>query len=331
MIPLLVFVASASLVILSGVTLARRADAIAELTGLGRVWLGSLLLAAATSLPELATGVSAARLGTPDLSAGDLLGSCMFNMVILAMLDLLPPRGQVLQRAALDHALAACLAIGMIGMVGIALWMRLETTILGVSPMAFLLVAVYLAGTRATYRHSVRDLAEPPRLPRLGASRTKLRRELLMFGAGTIGVLLGAPGLAWSAEGIARITGLGSTFVGTLLVAMCTSLPEFVTCMAALRIGALDLAVGNLFGSNAFDMAAFFALDAASPGPAVFAILDPGHGLSALFAIVLTALGLAAIVYRAKRRFAMLEPDSALILVAYALALIVLYGRVPGR
>jgi cation:H+ antiporter len=94
-------------------------------------------------------------------------------------------------------------------------------------------------------------------------------------------------------------------------------------------MGAFDLAVGNLFGSNACNMAVFFVLDLVQPG-SLFAALDPSHAVSALFAVVLMSIGLAAIVYRAKRRFAMLEPDSILMLVAYALALWLLHSHAVG-
>ena len=118
--------------------------------------------------------------------------------------------------------------------------------------------------------------------------------------------------------------------MGTWLVGLSTSLPELVSSFAAVRMGAFDLAVGNLFGSNAFNMAIFLPLDLAQPGPAIFASLDPGHAISALFAVVLMSLGLAAIVYRAERRFVMIEPDCLLMVVVYGLGIWLLYGRVAG-
>jgi cation:H+ antiporter len=151
------------------------------------------------------------------------------------------------------------------------------------------------------------------------------RRALLRFAVAAAVVLVAAPGLAWSAQGIATVTGLGDTFVGTWLVGLATSLPELVASLAAVRLGAFDLAVGNLFGSNAINMALLLPLDLAQPG-SLFAALDPAHAISALFAIVLMSLGLAAVVYRAERRFAMLEPDSLLILVAYGAAIGVMYA-----
>jgi cation:H+ antiporter len=109
---LAVFVAAGALLVFAGAALTRTADAIAELTGLGRLWIGSVVLAAATSLPELATDVSAVRLDAADLAAGDLFGSSLANMMILAALGYLRPSRPVFRAATPGHAVTACLAIG---------------------------------------------------------------------------------------------------------------------------------------------------------------------------------------------------------------------------
>jgi cation:H+ antiporter len=100
-----------------------------------------------------------------------------------------------------------------------------------------------------------------------------------------------------------------------------------VASVAALRIGAVDLAIGNLFGSNAFNVVIFLPLDLAHPGGSIFAALDPVHALSALLAVVLMAVGLAAIVLRSEGRRNVLEPGSALMLVLYLAGLWLLYAR----
>jgi cation:H+ antiporter len=138
-----------------------------------------------------------------------------------------------------------------------------------------------------------------------------------------------APPFASSAQAIAELSGLGAIFVGAFLVGLSTSLPELVTAIAAARLGAFDLAVGNLFGSNAFHMAIFLAMDLAAPGP-IFAALDPGHALVASSAILLMALGVAAMVYRAERRFALLEPDRLLMIAFYAASAWILFARSSG-
>lgn len=137
---------------------------------------------------------------------------------------------------------------------------------------------------------------------------------------------MAAPIFAWSARGIAEISGLGNTFVGTWLVGLATSLPELVASLAAVQMGAPDLAVANLFGSNAFNMAIFLPLDLAQPGN-LFSVLDPSHAISGLFAVVLTSLGLAAIIYRGHGRYTVAEPGSVLMLAVYGAALLLLYRQ----
>lgn len=339
MIYVLAFVASGAVVVFAGGALARHADSIAAATRLGRLWVGAVLLAGATSLPELTTDLTAVRIGAADLAIGDLFGSSMANMLILSMIDLVPHRGRVLRRVALDHALAATLAISLNGLAAAFVLVRSDVEFLGMSPGSALLFAVYLVGARWVYQHMTReDLAPPPAAAAAdptteaapeAATAPPLRRSILGFAIAAAAILASAPALAWSARGIAVVTGLGETFIGTWLVGLATSLPELVASVAAVRMGSFDLAVGNLFGSNALNMAIFLPLDLAHPG-SLFASLDPNHALSALFAIVLMSFGLAAIVYRAKRRRAVVEPDSLLMLVAYLFAMWLLYTYVAG-
>jgi cation:H+ antiporter len=320
------FLGSGFVVVLAGAALARFADVIAEVTKLGRLWIGSVVLAGATSLPELTTDISAVRMGAPDLAVGDLFGSSLANMLILALIDLMPPRRRVLQQATLDHALAASLAISINALAAVLVFVRPKWTFLGVSPGTVALFFAYIAGTRAIYRQALRNETGvvAAAIPAGTKEPLRLRRAIMGFTVAALAVLAAAPVFAWSAKGIAAISGLGNTFIGTWLVGLATSLPELVASIAAIRMGAFDLAVGNLFGSNAFNIAIFLPLDAVQPG-SLFAVLDPSHALSGLFAVVLMSLGLAAITYRAKHRFAMLEPDSLLMVAAYGVAIWLLF------
>lgn len=324
----LVFLASGAVVILAAVALARHADHIAEQTGIGRLWIGSVLLAAATSLPEATTDVAAVRMGSVDLAVGDLFGSSMANMLILAMVDLYPPQGRVLRQATFEHALTACLALILTALAAVFVLVRLRLELLGTSMGAFLLLLTYVAGMRAVYLNTIRSdpAGSPPSADSSKASSSNhgVRRSVLWFLASAGIVLLAAPWFAWASKGIAEISGLGPTFVGTLMVGLSTSLPELVASIAAVRMGSFDLAVGNLFGSNACNMAIFLLLDLAHPG-SIFAAVNQGHVIAALFSLVLMGLGLAAIVYRAERRYAFLEPDSWLMTAVYVLGIGVLY------
>ena len=322
------FLATGAAVVFAGALLARAADAIAEHTGIGRLWVGSVLLAAATSLPELLVDVSAVRLGAPDLAVGDLFGSSLANMLILAALDLAFPRKRLLAQATLDHALSASLAISLNAAAALLILVRFDASAGGVSAGSLLLAVAYLAGARTVYRQVRRGGVREGAVPvTTGRSALSLRGAAVRFGAGALVIAVAAPLLAVSARELAAVSGLGETFVGTWLVGLTTSLPELVSSLAAVRLGAFDLAVGNLFGSNAFNMLVFPLLDLAEPRGSIFTVVDPSHVVSGVFAVVLMSLGLAAIVYRAERRFAMLEPSSLLMLLVYALALAALYRQ----
>ena len=338
------FLLAGVVVVAAGTLLARSADVIAARTRLGGLWVGSVLLALATSLPELMTDIAAVRLGEPDLAAGDLFGSSMANMLILAFITLLPAGRDLFTRAALDHALYAALAIIITCVAAVLILAAPRTSVLGIGPGSLLLLVIYLIGARAIFRHTVvapaagRSVEMGARVtePATGAAdhvaatatasgqQLALRPAILGFLGAAALILLAAPRFADAANQLATITGMGTTFVGTWLVGVSTSLPELVASIAAVRIGAHDLAVGNLFGSNALNMSIFVALDGVHGGP-VLSDVGPAHAVSALIAIALMSVGLAAMVYRAKRRFALLEPSSAAMIVAYFAGLAVVY------
>lgn len=336
------FVLSAIVVIVAGTLLARSGDVIAARTKLGRVWVGSVFLAFATSLPEITTDVAAVRMGAVDLAAGDLFGSSMANMLILAVVSLVPAGVDVFRRATLDHVLYASLAIVMSCIAAVTILARPTVAAFGVGPGSLVLLVTYAVGSRIAYQHSAvaREAAATIEMsdgmtaaPVAGApTRTpSLRRAVATFLIGSVVILLAAPQFARAAEGIAELTGVGSTFVGTWLVGLATSLPELVTSLAAVRLRAYDLAVGNLFGSNALNMALFVVLDLVHPAGPVLATVSPVHALSALVGVSLMSVAVATLVYRAKGTRTLVEPGSILIVLGYVLGLGLVFWRSAGR
>jgi len=331
-----VFLASAVVVAAAGISLARSGEVISARTRFGGVWVGSVLLAAATSTPELLTDISAIRLGAPDLAVGDLFGSNMANMLILAVVALIPGV-EPFRETAVEHGYSASLAILLAAVAGIAILVEPSGTVLGIGPGAALLILVYLLGARVLYRQSTalrekevaEKLARGDRSGPVDRRLPSLRRAMLAFVVAVLVVAVAAPIFAASAERIAVLTGAGTTFVGTWLVGLATSLPELSTSIAAARIGATGLAVGNLFGSNALNMALFLPLDVANGGSPILAVVAPAHAVTALIGIVLMATALAAITYGAERRTRLIEPIAVVMIFLYAagIATIYLHGR----
>jgi cation:H+ antiporter len=284
--------------------LARHADAIADATGLGRVWVGALLLAGSTSLPELVTDVNAALLGPIDIGVG------------LALLDLLRKR-RILHDASLHHLLIGSLAVLLTALAGAAIasggWGRIGHV--GVDTL--LIVVLYAAGMRAVFYYGPQTV--PPVQLELGeTSRTVLRRGLVGFGLAAAGLAITAPFLVLSAEAVALEGGLSQSFVGTLLVGMTTSFPEIATTVAAVRMGAVDLAVGNIFGSSAFNMSVLFAMDVAYVDGPLLAHVAPAAALTAHLAVIALALAMLAMFSRDSRRALPLRLESLMIVVTYA-------------
>jgi cation:H+ antiporter len=247
------------------------------------------------------------------------------NLLILAGIDLCRRNGRkMLSREAASHALSATLAIAVTALTGIAILTvgKLPAvTIWGVGGWSWALLISYLLGARMLFidqRISARLAAEsvPERSGNVGMPAAA-------FLIAAAALLIAGPRLAAVAADLAERSGLGGTFVGTTLVAVTTSLPELVASLAAVRLGAVDLAIGNVFGSNAFNMIMFVPLDAAYPG-SLFAAVSPTHAVTAFAVIVATAITVLGQLYHAERRLALIEPDALLVILVIggALALV---------
>jgi cation:H+ antiporter len=152
---------------------------------------------------------------------------------------------------------------------------------------------------------------------RVGAIDPKpFRRAMAMFFAAALAIFLAAPEFARAAARLAEVTGLGDTFVGTALVGFATSLPELVASAAAVRAGAIDLAVGNLFGSNAVNMLVFFPLDLVEPGP-IFGHVQQTHVVAGSVAVAMLVLALMTLSPAFRRNRFIGEASPAILVLGY--------------
>lgn len=140
------------------------------------------------------------------------------------------------------------------------------------------------------------------------------QRPALGFIVAAAAIVVAGPYMAEAAGKLADATGLGKSFIGTTLVAFSTSLPELVASLAALRMGAHDLAIGNVLGSNAFNMVLLIPLDLAHKGP-IMAAVSKGHAITCLAAIVATLVVVLGQLYQVERRRLLVEPDASLVIV----------------
>jgi len=333
------FLGLAAIVAAAGTALALSADRIAEITRLGRLLVGSLLLAAATSLPELSVDVSAIRKGLADLAVGDLLGSSLMNLLILAVLDLaVRSRGGMLSRQAASHALSGTLSIGLTAIVGLAVMTadRLPSfAVMNIGGWSLAVLVAYALGARMIFinqriaARAAAEAAEAAEDAKAGPEEAAegwagLWKPAGVFLAATAVLIVAGPQLAETAGELADESGLGRTFVGTTLVAVATSLPELVASITAIRVGAFDLVVGNVFGSNAFNMVLFAPLDAIHDGP-LFLAANPVHAASAFAVILATVIAVLGQLYSLERRKRVVEPDAVLMLLVLGGAFVLVF------
>ncbi len=252
------FVLAAAVTVFTARKLSRYADVISEKTAMGGMAVGTILLAGATSLPEVTTSFSAVMIDNIDIAIGNMVGSNLFNVFILGAFDLFYRKQQLFHLASRNHKYTASLGFILMMLVSLALMLRVDYTIAEIGVDALLIIIVYIVGM------VVISKLPPPALHHeetADAQESSGDRESISVGHAFAGFVVSAliilgTGTLLSVTGdqIAVMTGMGSSFVGSFLIALTTSLPEGVSVLAALRLKNVNLAVGAILGSNMMNM-----------------------------------------------------------------------------
>jgi cation:H+ antiporter len=301
LVPWLQFLACVLAIGIAGPILTRSAEQIAQRGRLSRSVVGLFLLSTATSLPELATGLSGSAVASaPNLAVGDALGSCVFNLALVALLDLFSREDCIFRRVHQGHILTAALGIVMIGFVGAQILIgrdALDIRVLHVSvysPALVLLYFICLGAVLARERAENTPAAAVGATSSANAVRNYLLSAFLILAAGSW--------LPFAGLQIADAMGWRTSFVGTILLAATTSLPELVVVLAALRLGAVDLAIASLLGSNLFDVFIIGLDDFAYTDGALLAHVSPVHAGTAFAAVMMSGLVIIGILNRPSYR-----------------------------
>ncbi len=296
------FALCAAVIAFAGARLCSSGDRIAAATGLTGGWIGLALLATVTSLPELAAGISAVALvDAPNLAVGNVLGACVFNLLFLVVVDALHRDEPLYRRAAQAHLLSAAFAIVMLGFVTLSLLLGTGApTLLQLGLYSPLLLALYLLALKSLYQHERANGRAATTAPQ--AEAVSLPREWRRFGAAAIVVLAAGVWLPAIADDLSHAHGWNRSFVGTLFMAGVTTLPEMAVTLAALRLRALDMAVGNLLGSTLFNLTIIAVADFFYRGRPLLEAVSPAHASTAVSAIVMAALVMVGLIMRPQGR-----------------------------
>ena len=320
-----VFVAAALTIAFAGIRMAEVADRLADRTGIGEALFGGVLLGGSTSLPGIVASITAASQGHADLAFSNAVGGIAAQTFFLAIADI------VYRRANLEHAAASLTNLTQAGLLitllvlPFAAWSLPRFSVVGIHPVSVMMFATYFFGVRlAAHTHTAPmwgpkrtsetrvDVPEEP--AGVGRTLTRLSTRFAMLAVVliTAGYVTANSGIAIAAE-----TGLTQTFVGAYFTAISTSIPELVTTIAAVRRGALTLAVGGIIGGNMFDTLFIASSDFAyREGSIYHAVSHQSYFLMALSAVMAGALLLGML---SRERYGVLNIgfESAVVFVLY--------------
>lgn len=325
------FLFGAAIVWWAGVRLPRFVAVLSDRTGWGHGLAGMVVLGGITSLPELATGTSAAALGAPLLSLNDILGSASLNLLLLAIADYAigaRPLTSVVARP--TTLIQGVLGMMMFGVLGLAIGVGEADFGLPVGLWATLILAgaiVTLMVADRSEKHPRWQVTNPPPevlVERAGDEDMSAMRLALSLALLAAMILAGGILLANAGAAIARQSAFGIAPVGFLLVAAATSLPEASAIIGAMRAQHYQLAVGEIFGSNLFNLAIIFMINLVAPGPPVLAQAGMFEMAAAMLALLLTGLFVVGLIERRDRTVLRMGEDSIAVIALYATGTILL-------
>jgi len=312
------FIICTVLILLAGKRVAKYGDVIAEKTGLGGLWIGLVLVSVATSLPELFTGIgSVVFLDAPNLTIGNLFGANTYNLLNIALLDFLNKGAPLLSTLSKGVLLTAGLSLVplLIAAAGIFLSSQIpQFSFAHVSIYSILILVLYLVSTRIIFKF---ETGQPPPLA-FKYDHIPLKKAYLFYGISAAVIVGAGIWLAYIGEELAGLLGLGQNFVGSLFIGFTTTLPEITVSVIALRLGAKELAIANMLGSNLFNIAIIFINDLLYKKAPIFNVASRNHIFTAFIAVVLTLVVIAGLITKPKRK-------TRLGLSSYALVLIVVF------
>nr|CAD6438778.1 sodium/calcium exchanger membrane protein [Rhizobium sp. Q54] len=335
---LLLFAVAAIFVWLAGVRITRYANVISEKTGMGQALVGLLLLGGVTSLPELAVAVTSSVSGDASLAVNSILGGIAMQVTILAVADALihdraltsviPNPIIMLQgsfKILLLSIVAASVVVGDVPVLFVGVWMWILAIVTGIS----MFVLSRVEGDRPWIANDKGE-AQKQQEERARQKAEEDKEHTLKWAiwrataAGAVIVVAGYV-LSRSGDAIAEASGLGQSFVGAVLVAIATSLPEMSTVFSAMRAGLYTMAMSDIFGTNLFDLSFLFLIDLTGGSGAVMNNVGPFEGFAALIAITVTAIFLVGLSERRDRTVLRMGYDSLAVIATYLSGLVVLY------
>ncbi len=328
---IIIFIASALTIGFVGTKMAGFADQLADRTGLGEAMAGAVLLGASTSIPGITASVVSAIDGFPSMSLSNAFGGIAAQTAFLAIADISYRKVNLEHAAAsVENMMQGSLLIALLGILFLALSAP-EFSFWGIHPATPVLLIAYIGGTRLIYKSRENPMWFPRKteetrmdVPDEDNKTKSLSRMWISFLLSAALIIAAGWFITKSAEDIAASAGLNHSFVGAVLIAISTSLPELVTSVAAVRRGALTLAVGGVLGGNVFDTLFAAMADVAYRDGSIYAAATSKEFTIIGAAVTMTSVLLLGLLRREKKGFANIGFESSLIIIIYLVSILLI-------
>ncbi len=339
---ILVFVAASGATWFAGVELSKSTDELDRRLGIGDAIGGMVLLAIAGSLPELAITISAAESGHLGLAAGNLIGGIATATMVLVLCDLFAPRPLTFLVGSLVPVLEGLLVVLTVSVALMGALLPKSIVIAGrFSPASLAIVVVWIGGvwvlnrSRSNPKWKLVMTGSQPgrphhrdRHPKADAhAKHSTARVAIFFGVSAVVTFVAGVALEVSGNELANRAGMNGVVFGATVLALASALPEISSGIEAVRLGDHQLAIGDIFGGNAFQLCLFVLADLVAAKP-VLPTTGPAIAWLASLSLLLTTVYIGGVIVRPSRPHR-IGPESILALLFYAVGVIGLL-RIAG-
>ena len=331
----IIFGLAAIVTILAAIELSNNADVLSGKSSLGGLLVGTVLLGGATSLPEVTTSISSVLIANPDIAVGNMLGSNMFNIFIIACFDMYYRKIRLFHSSNRGHLYTAGLGLILSTMTLIAMVSKLNIMVFGIGLDSFLIALVYGIGMYVISivsegmpdnQMTALDFDEKEVNNSKSRKTTSIRQAALNFFLAAVVIMIAGTLLSIFGDKIAEVTGLGSTFVGSFLLAGTTSLPEAVAVFIALRLRNVNIAIGSILGSNIFNMLILMGTDIVYRKGPILSNVAPTHEITAITVTILSILVMISILRKHVISTISYVIPSLLIIIGYFVATFLIFN-----
>jgi len=311
-----------ALIFYFGTKITESADVIAEKKGWGRAFMGVIFISMITSFPELFTGISAATIvNSPDISISEIVGSCIFNMLIIGIIGVYFRKERVFTIKNSYERLPIIFSLLLMIFLTLALFLKLNIRIFNFGISTFLIFLVYIAVIYFIFKNRKSEKEVLKYKDRV------LKKEVRFFLISALIIISVGIYLPVVGKELAFVMGWKDSFVGAVFLAFVTSFPELIVSFASVKLGAFDMLLGNIAGSNLFNLAIVFIIDLFYlKGNLINDVKDGQIAYLGIIAILMSILILFGSHIRKKsgnkRRYLPLNPISLILLYLFSLVII---------